>query len=643
MNRAYSILEIKDVDDERRIITGIASTPTPDRMADIVKPEGAIYKLPLPLLWQHDSWNPIGHVTKAKVTKKGIEIVAEIAKDVSDEIERAWKLIKAGLVRGLSIGFRGIDEDPIPNSWGIIYNTWEWLELSAVTIPANEEATITSVKKFDTKAPAASGKKVQVKNVQPAASGKSINPELKDKTMSKNIGAQIAALEATRKEKATALQAIQDKVAAEGRSKNEDEREQFDTLRAELKTIVAEIEDLKDIEAFSVAPTAKAVPPEAGRTTATVAAQPKKTQEKGVLFAQLVKVKAVARLESESKLLVAEKMYGKDSDVFGLIKAGEVLPATATSGNWGYDLISPEGAAVADFVELLRAGTITGKFGMEGIPALRSIGFYEPYVIQTGDGVGYWVGEAKPIPMTSFDFDRSTLTPLKLGSIVGITERNIRYSSPKSDITVRDQLIKVLTATEDTAFIDPSNNGEAGAKPISVTYGAETVASTGDEAEDVRLDLRALIKKFTDAHNPARQGVFVMSSDNAVALGTMTNALGQAEFPTVNMNGGTLMGLPVIVSDYASSNVTLLNASDIYYADEGGVAVDVSREASLEMKNQANITQNGGAGTGASLVSLWQHDMIGVRALKTVNWKLRRATAVAYLTGVTWGGAVPAS
>lgn len=175
MNRAYSLLEIKEVDDDARTITGIATTPTPDRVGDVVMPEGAQYKLPLPLLWQHDSRNPIGHVTEAKVTKKGIEIVATVAKDVTDDIEKAWKLLKAGLVRGLSIGFRGIDTEQIPNSWGVIFEKWEWLELSCVTIPAQSEATIQTVKQFDIGAPeAVDDPEIPAGPETPAATGKSV-------------------------------------------------------------------------------------------------------------------------------------------------------------------------------------------------------------------------------------------------------------------------------------------------------------------------------------------------------------------------------------------------------------------------------------------------------------------------------------
>lgn len=173
IERAYSVLEIKEFDDEKRRITGIATTPKTDRAGDIVMPEGAEYTLPIPLLWQHDSRQPIGHVIEAKVSKKGIEIVAEIAQGVHEDIDRAWKYIKAGLVRGLSIGFRGLEMEQIPNSWGVIFERWAWLELSAVTIPANEEATIQTIKQFDAEAlkSATGSKNILGNNARPAATG----------------------------------------------------------------------------------------------------------------------------------------------------------------------------------------------------------------------------------------------------------------------------------------------------------------------------------------------------------------------------------------------------------------------------------------------------------------------------------------
>lgn len=154
MERAYSTIEIKAMDEDKREITGIATTPTPDRVGDVVEPKGAQFKLPIPLLWQHSSWSPIGHVTDAKVTDKGIEVRAKLVKvaemgPLRDRLEEAWQSIKSGLVRGLSIGFRPIESARIDQTYSQRYLLWEWLELSAVTVPANADASILAIKSID--------------------------------------------------------------------------------------------------------------------------------------------------------------------------------------------------------------------------------------------------------------------------------------------------------------------------------------------------------------------------------------------------------------------------------------------------------------------------------------------------------------
>lgn len=164
MNRAYSTLEIKAADEGgKRTFTGIASTVTPDRSGDIVEPKGAQFKLPIPLLWQHNSRDPIGWITSAKITDKGIEVEGEVA-DVEDEgplkerLSMAWQMLKSKLVRGLSIGFNSIESARIDGTYGLRFMKWEWLELSAVTIPANQDASITAIKSADAVLLASSGK-----------------------------------------------------------------------------------------------------------------------------------------------------------------------------------------------------------------------------------------------------------------------------------------------------------------------------------------------------------------------------------------------------------------------------------------------------------------------------------------------------
>lgn len=150
MDRAFAKLSIKSVDEERREIRGVASTVSADRMGDIVDPRGAQYELPMPLLWQHDANQPVGHVTAAKTSDERIEITARVEKSdepgrLKDRLDEAWQTVKLGLVRGLSIGFRGLEVEPLKTG-GLNFKTWDWLELSMVTIPANAEANIQTIK-----------------------------------------------------------------------------------------------------------------------------------------------------------------------------------------------------------------------------------------------------------------------------------------------------------------------------------------------------------------------------------------------------------------------------------------------------------------------------------------------------------------
>lgn len=155
MTKAYSVMTVKSVNEteDTRTITGIASTPKMDRDSDIVEAKGATFILPLPLLWQHNHNFPIGEVIEATVTDKGVEFVAKIAKvdeagTLKDRLDEAWLSIKSGLVKCVSVGFKALEYEYIKDSYGLHIKTWDWYELSLVTLPANPDAIITSVKQI---------------------------------------------------------------------------------------------------------------------------------------------------------------------------------------------------------------------------------------------------------------------------------------------------------------------------------------------------------------------------------------------------------------------------------------------------------------------------------------------------------------
>lgn len=152
MNRAFVALEIKAVNEDARQIEGWATTPDVDRMGDIVLPKGAEYKLPIPFLLDHDHSQVVGEVERVEVSDEGIRFFAHIKKIVEEGeakslCDKAWSYIKHGLRKAVSIGFRPLDFDVLPNG-GLKFTSWEWFELSAVGIPAQPGAVITGAKSY---------------------------------------------------------------------------------------------------------------------------------------------------------------------------------------------------------------------------------------------------------------------------------------------------------------------------------------------------------------------------------------------------------------------------------------------------------------------------------------------------------------
>lgn len=151
MQKAYVNLNIKSVDHDQRIIEGWATRPEEDRVGDVVLPHGAVYKLPLPFLLDHDHSKAVGHVDRVEVSDSGIRFWAHIPKikeegELKTLTDYAWGLVKQRLRKAVSIGFRVLEAEPIAHSRGIRVRSWEWLELSAVSVPALASAQITGIK-----------------------------------------------------------------------------------------------------------------------------------------------------------------------------------------------------------------------------------------------------------------------------------------------------------------------------------------------------------------------------------------------------------------------------------------------------------------------------------------------------------------
>lgn len=459
-----------------------------------------------------------------------------------------------------------------------------------------------------------------------------------------NYAEQIGAFETKRASLVAANETIMGKAAADGATLDASQKEEFDGNESDLTEID---EHLKRLRAMEKAQIAKATPvsggnaDDAGRVRANTRIEVKGVNlPKGTTFTRY----AMALARSKGNLMQAAeiaKQWGDSTPQVETILKAAVAAGTTTDTAWAKPLVEYENMA-SEFAELLRPATIIGR-----IPGLRRVPFNIKIPRQTGGSTVGWVGEGKPKPVSALAFDQVTLGMAKTAGIVVITDELARSSSPAAEEVVRQDLIDQTAQFLDRQFVDPTVAAVTGVSPASITNGVTAITASGTDADAFRADAKALMSAFIAANMSLAGAVWVMTETQALGLALMLNPLGQAEFPGLNSNGGgTLLGLPVITSENipaqaevtgppaipAGSRIILAKASEILLADDGQTMLDVSSEASLQMDSAP--TDPPAAAT--VFVSLWQMNMIGIRAERYINWGKRRAGAVQYLTGTAY-------
>jgi HK97 family phage major capsid protein len=267
---------------------------------------------------------------------------------------------------------------------------------------------------------------------------------------------------------------------------------------------------------------------------------------------------------------------------------------------------------------LLRPATIIGRIVN---PGLRRVPFNIRVAGKTQGSTVGWVGEALAKPVSELKFNEVTLGFAKAAGIVVISEELARFSRPGAEDLITSDLRDTMQQFLDTQFVDPAVTASAGVRPASITNGVTPIGLNA--AASVATWTTAITAAFTAM---AAAGLspthWITTPAVALSLGTLRTTQDIFAFPGLGVSGGTLMGLPVVTSTSApAGHLILICAPEIFLADEGGVSVDVSREASI-MLDSAPVP-----GTTA-YTSLWQHNLIGIKAERFINWAKRRTAAV---------------
>lgn len=342
------------------------------------------------------------------------------------------------------------------------------------------------------------------------------------------------------------------------------------------------------------------------------------TAARGLTFSRFAKAIAVARGDLLAAAEFADAKWPGSAVAFATKTAVSAM-STGNSGGLG----APR-AIVDDFLELMRPRSLIDRIvGWRRVPMNTSILQF------TGDATAYVTPEGGPKPIAKFDLARVTLVPQKGSAIVVVTDETLKRSDGLAELSLGTELARALGAQLDRRAFNP-NFGD------SIAAGGTVLDSSGSSLAAIDSDLRAMLAIFATADAALDTAVWIMSPTTAGYLATLRGTAGAAAYPEIGIRGGKLLGAPVYVSSAliaagspAEGAIVLVDPTQVLVADEGQADVQLARSASIQLSDSPTDS-------ATSTVSLWQSNLVALRAERWLSWKCTSASAAAVLDNVAY-------
>lgn len=560
INSAFILKEDHPVPDEANsiYIEGYASTMDTDRVGDVIPPQvwkrGMDNYLRNPIILAfHDHNDPIGRMVEHKVDNKGLWIKARIS-----AAAEYFGLIKDGVLTAFSVGFRVKDAAYDAASEVFTVKELELIEISVVSVPANQNTLFSLSKAFDDADDIMQFKK-QFAPEGETAKGLESSKEAKRETKKEwNMDpkelqemlaatAKQAAAEATKSIlEAQAAQAAQEKAAQAAQAELESKIKS--TVEATVKTVDTGAERLLE-------EVTKRLEEQSAESKSVLAGLEAAIKEKAD---ELAKIQASKMQFSDSKshsteyteresAVLLSKITGKsiDSTKFGrslVEKAGPHLP----SDTWELEVsMNMENEVRRRLVVSPLMRNVTMQTNVMTLPVNPEAGD-ATWVTNAQFGTANSAGAAQTHQLSEI-----TLNAYKVA-----TREYLNYEEEEDALmallpVIRDAMVRRVAKSVDKAFLLGAG---AGADPVAglASYDAASAVEVGVGSAIDLADLRALRRDMGYWGLDPAEMAYIVSTEAYYDL------LDDANFQTVDKVGpqatlltgqvGSIGNSPVIVS-----------------------------------------------------------------------------------------------
>ncbi len=302
-----------------------------------------------------------------------------------------------------------------------------------------------------------------------------------------------------------------------------------------------------------------------------------------------------------------------DTPEVSLFLRSAVAAATTTDASWASSLAGYADASKA-WVQMAMERSVIGSLGLRPAP-LNTQG-----AVQVVAGAAGWVEQGKPIAMTSLGFANAVVGYATFAFLAAVSRDLVRFWSPGSEAFLQSIAQQVVAVGLDHAMLSPLVTATT-TTPGSITSTVTAVHSGGSTPALITSDIISRVQALLDAGSAIENIRIVSNPRSRLAMSAMRDSSGAFAFPELRAAGpSSFLGIPFLatsgiplVGSPAEGYVVVLDGQKILYADDGLATFDIASAAAV----QFDTAPSTGA---ASLVSLWQNNLVGLKINRLAWW-----------------------
>jgi hypothetical protein len=270
----------------------------------------------------------------------------------------------------------------------------------------------------------------------------------------------------------------------------------------------------------------------------------------------------------------------------------------ADSGSWGAAL-ADETIASRSFLESLAATGVYDRL----LPSMRQVPLRVRAAAATEVIAGSVVGEGEPRPVSVLSLQNHTLEPRTATTIVALSDELATAGGREAQSSLAAELRRGCIVATDGEFLGGL-----------IDSGSPPVVTAGSTAAHFATDLNEML---SSVYTKGGARLFWIAG-----LGVAIAAAELAPYNEMSPAGGTLRGLPCLVTDSIPTDVLMLVDAAKIAAAGGEVRLDSARHASLQLADNPAL--------GAQpQVNLWATNARAVRCQRIFAYERLSASAVA--------------